>query len=440
MRRRGALSYTVIGATGVALVFACCVAIGVTVSGAARLSESKGVRVGSRAARERPANSVSELRAALAASLTFVPAPGATSVAPDAPIVVKAGAGHLTTVRVTSSSGVAVAGALASSGDEWQSSGSLAYGTVYHVTATVSGALHVRAESTVTFRTLTPSADVTASVFPSEGLSVGVGQPVVLRFSQAITSDAARASLLRHLSVTESRPIIGGWYWFSDRELHFRPKQFWPTGERVTVAWNLTGWNASDGAWGEGRGLTLFTVGHARVSFANLSTDEMTVTDNGRTIATYPISGGKPSDPTMGGVHIVLDRSSVVRMVSSTNGIPVNSPDGYDELVYDDVHISDTGEYVHAAPWSVGSQGHTNVSHGCVNLSPANALAFFAFSRVGDIVLVTGSPRPPVLGDHGVMDWDTSWSSFTPANAIRPTLRRSDVTASTNRSGVITHF
>ena len=139
------------------------------------------------------------------------------------------------------------------------------------------------------------------------------------------------------------------------------------------------------------------------------------VTVNGHAIATYPISGGKPTDPTMNGVHIVLDRESVVRMDSATNGIPVDSPDGYDELVYNDVHISDTGEYVHAAPWSVASQGRMNVSHGCINLSPANALSFFNFSRVGDIVIVTGSTRPPVVGDHGVMDWDTSFSAFTPA-------------------------
>ena len=120
----------------------------------------------------------------------------------------------------------------------------------------------------------------------------------------------------------------------------------------------------------------------------------------------------------MNGVHLVLDRSSVVRMNSATNGVPVNSPDGYDELVYWDVHISDSGEYVHAAPWSADSQGVANVSHGCINLSDANAHAFFDFSRVGDVVLVGGGPRPPAVGDHGVMDWDTAWSDYAPANAL----------------------
>src|SRR5262249_54878366 len=149
-------------------------------------------------------------------------------------------------------------------------------------------------------------------------------------------------------------------------------------------------------------------------SVANLATDQMTVTENGNTIATYPFSGGRTTDPTMNGLHIVMDRESVVRMISSTNGIPVDSPDGYDELVYSDVHISDSGEYVHAPPWSVSSPGHPNVSHGCINLSPTDALKFFAFSRVGDVVWVVGGPRPPEFGDHGVMDWDTAWSEFTP--------------------------
>jgi lipoprotein-anchoring transpeptidase ErfK/SrfK len=211
---------------------------------------------------------------------------------------------------------------------------------------------------------------------------------------------------------------LGGWHWFSDHELHFRPKDYWPANEKITVAWDLRGWNAGAPGWGDGGGVVHFSVGDARVSYADLGKHLMTVSVNGRVVATYPISAGKPSDPTMNGVHLVLDRSSVVRMNSATNGVPVNSADGYDELVYWDVHISDSGEYVHAAPWSVSSQGVSNVSHGCINLSVANAQAYFGFSRIGDVLLVGGGPRPPDAGDHGVMDWDTAWSEFTPANAL----------------------
>jgi lipoprotein-anchoring transpeptidase ErfK/SrfK len=385
------------------IVVACCVAAGVTIGAASRVSELGGPN---------PA----EVRDALAASVEFAPARGATSVAPDQPIVVRGGFGRLVAVHATSAGGAVVAGRLSAASNEWRSRGALAYGTRYNVIATVEGAFRARAVEAMTFRTLTPSVLVDTAVFPWRGLEVGVGEPIVFTLSQPVESDAARQRLLAHLSVTESRPVAGGWHWFSSRELHFRPRTFWPSGEHVTVRWDLRGWNAGGGAWGSEEGTTDFTVGDAHVSIANLVTDEMTVLDNGRTVATYPISGGKPTDPTMGGVHIVLDRSKVVRMVSSTNGVPVNSPDGYDELVYDDVHISDSGEYVHAAPWSVGSQGRTNVSHGCINLSPADAAAFYAFSRFGDVVLVAGSPRPPAAGDHGVMDWSTDWAAFAPAH------------------------
>jgi lipoprotein-anchoring transpeptidase ErfK/SrfK len=418
MRRGRALIFKIVEVIGV-LVLVACVVVGITVTRAARVSEPRSAAERAAAARHLSAKAVAAEQSALKAGITFAPAAGATAAPPDAPIVVTAPAGELTTVHVTSSHGSAVAGERSSAADRWQSTGPLAYGTVYRVTAVVTGRMQVQAESTVTFTTLAPAATVTVSVFPHSGLTLGVGQPVALRFSQSINDAAARASVIRHLSVTESRPVAGGWHWFSNRELHFRPKAAWPTGEQVAVAWDLTGWNAG-GAWGSGNDSVHFAIGDARVSYASLATHQMTVTLNGRTIATYPFSGGKATDPTMNGVHIVLDRQSVVEMNSATNGVPVNSPDGYDELVYNDVHISDTGEYVHAAPWTLSQQGRANVSHGCINLSPADAASYFAFSRVGDIVIVSGGPRPPVIGDHGVMDWDTAWSQWTPAVTATP--------------------
>ena len=355
---------------------------------------------------------------ALASAVHIAPISGTSDFAPDTPVVVDAADGLLAKVRVATTTGAPVTGRITASHTKWQSTESLAYGTTYHVTALVAGSDHARVKLTSSFRTIAPVATVTASVFPTEGLSVGVGQPIVFRFDHDITSAAARSAVLTHLDVIESHPVLGGWHWFSNTELHFRPKDYWPANEKVSVAWDLRGCNTGDSAWGDGQGVVHFSVGDARVSYANLATHLMTVTDNGRVVATFPISGGKASDPTMNGVHLVLDRSSVVRMNSATNGVPVNSADGYDELVYWDVHISDSGEYVHAAPWSVGSQGVSNVSHGCINLNDVNAQLFFGFSRVGDVVLVGGGPRPPSMGDHAVMDWDTDWTGFDPANAL----------------------
>ena len=396
---------------GAIAVLALCMASALALN--AYASSPFGSAYGASTSGMRTAESAS-VRAVLATALTFTPSPSAVDVPLDTPVAVSTATGWLTSVRVTGANGAVLPGTLAASRQSWQANTTLAANTTYQVSAQLSGLQGPRGELTSTFQTLTPVARVGARVFP-DNLTVGVGQPVVVRFDHAITGPPAQAAALRHFHVTASKPVSGGWRWFSPRELHFRPASYWPTGEHVSVSGNLDGWNAGDGMWGAGQPRASFTVGDAHMSVANLATHQMTVTSNGRPVATYPISAGRDKYPTMGGTHIVMDRESVVHMVSSTNGIPVNSPDGYDELVYQDVHISDSGEYVHAAPWSVNAQGNTNVSHGCINLSPADATAFFNFSRIGDVVAVTGGTRPPEHGDHGVMDWSTPWSEWTPA-------------------------
>jgi lipoprotein-anchoring transpeptidase ErfK/SrfK len=387
--------------TGVVATVAACLVIGIVTLGSAdRVSDSHGP-------------TARELEDALAASIRITPSAASVNVHPDEPIVVTSELGRLTDVRVTSPGGP-VQGTWDDAANRWKSHGLLLYGQKYRVQATVTGAANLLAQKTMSFKTLVPSNTVTASVFPTSGLEVGVGQPIVFTFSQDIPK-GARAALERHIIVaTKPKKVVGRWHWFNDHELHYRPQALWPAGTDVTVIWSLPGWHAGDSIWGDGRGATKFSIGKARVSIADLATFKMTVTENGRVVATYPMSGGRPSDPTMGGTHVVMDRQSVVRMNSATNGVPVDSPDGYDELVYSNVHISDSGEYVHAAPWSTGSQGSANVSHGCINLSPENAEQFMDFSRVGDVVIVAGSPRGPEFGDHGVMDWSTPWSEWTP--------------------------
>jgi lipoprotein-anchoring transpeptidase ErfK/SrfK len=290
----------------------------------------------------------------------------------------------------------------------------------YHVTATLVDRFKRSVTTRSSFSTLTPTAWVNVNLLPQSGLTVGVGQPIVLKFTQAVTDPAARERLLSHLDTSLSTPVPVGAYWFSGTELHLRPENFWPSGEEITFSDALDGWDAGGGMWGQGTGIVKFTIGDARISTANLATHQMTVSDNGNVVATYPISAGSTQYPTMTGTHIVLDRVSQIQMVSSTVGIPVNSPGGYDEKVLWDVHVSDSGEYVHAAPWSVSAQGFENVSHGCINLSPTSAQQFFGMSQIGDIVNVVDGPRPPVPGDHGVMDWETPWSSFTPITVSSP--------------------
>ncbi|MDQ2724141.1 MAG: Ig-like domain-containing protein [Actinomycetota bacterium] len=349
----------------------------------------------------------------LIAAVTFNPAGGATQVPPNTPVSVHTTKGKLTLVGLTAGSNPPLSGSLGPDGGSWQVTQGLAGSTAYQLAVEVTGTSGVKATVTETFATMAVPTTMHAAVTPGDGATVGVGSPIVVMFNRSVPT-ANQATVLSHLSVAESQPVPGGWRWFSDRELHFRPQAFWPTGEQITVTTNLDGWDAGNNNWGSGQSTTHVKVGDSHVAVANLSAETMTVSNNGQTVATYAISAGSSRYPTQDGIHIAMDKEPVVHMVSSTVGIPSKGPGGYDEFVYNDVHISDSGEYVHDAPWSEGSQGRSNVSHGCINLGPNDSRSFYNFSQVGDVIEVVGGTRPPDSGDHGVMDWTLDWSQWTP--------------------------
>jgi lipoprotein-anchoring transpeptidase ErfK/SrfK len=148
----------------------------------------------------------------------------------------------------------------------------------------------------------------------------------------------------------------------------------------------------------------------------NANTHRMRVTSNGHTLKVLPVSTGRDKYPTTNGIHFVIEKTQDELMDSATVGIPRDSPDGYYEHVFWSVRISNSGEFVHAAPWSVGSQGHANVSHGCVNLSTADATWFYKQARRGDVVQVVGSPKKPG-NSFGVVDWNLSWAAWLAGSA-----------------------
>ena len=64
--------------------------------------------------------------------------------------------------------------------------------------------------------------------------------------------------------------------------------------------------------------------------------------------------------------------------------------------------VTFSGDYYHDAPWSMGSQGSSNVSHGCVNLSPADAQRYYNLAVPGDPITITGSTKAG--------KWDDGWT------------------------------
>lgn len=338
----------------------------------------------------------------------ITPGDGSTDVRLDSTVTVKVEGGNISSVTVKDANGT-LDGSPGGSPQLWIRKGGLDSAATYTVDVTAAAAGGATTHATATFHTLSASR-LTTWAFPGDGATVGVGMPIKFHFNVPIPDDL-KQGVIDHIAVDATPAQDGGWYWFSDYEAHYRPAKFWQTGTVVSVRAELQGVDAGNGYWGLGSWTESFTVGDAHVSYIDTATHMMHVYDNGNLLYTWPVSTGRPNLQTINGTLVVWGKSQVVMMDSRGLGIPINSPDGYHENVYWDTAISTDGFYVHSAPWSVWAQGHQNVSHGCVNLSPERATTFFGFSIPGDVVIVSNSTRP-ASADDGEGDWQTDFSQF----------------------------
>lgn len=351
--------------------------------------------------------------------VTVAPADGTGDVSPIAPVEISVAEGELAEVSVVDGAGTPVAGDVADTPgdagpDVWTPQAPLAYGTTYTLTATATNTADEETEATSTFTTVTPAAVSTPSVGPLGGQTVGVGMPIRVYFDDPV---ADKAAVERNLVVTSSTPTDGVWSWVNDSEVHFRPSQYWPADIDVRVDANLYGVDFGDGVWGEKNRTVEFSIGARHVSVADASTYTMDVYDGDQLVQSWPMSAGSPDNPSYNGAHVVTDFNRNMIMDSSTYGVPVDSPGGYRTPVEYAVRISDSGEFVHAAPWSVAQQGNTNVSHGCINLSTERAAWFFDFSVPGDVVEVRGSAAGTLASN--IDDWTVPWDEWQAGSALK---------------------
>jgi len=342
-------------------------------------------------------------------TVTSNPAPGSHDVPLGQRLDVAVTNGTLTSIVVTSKSGT-VRGVLPPAATSWASALPLTPTTTYTVKAWLKDVLGRISHEQWAFTTAAPSLEFRAIVSPGDGAVMGVGMPVIVTTNVPIP-DAQRAAFEQRLTVSATPAVNGAWHWFSPTELHWRPVNYWAPGTKVAVTARINGYDAGNGVWGEKDVTVHYSIGDSHISIVNVATHEMTVFDNGKIIKVIPVSTGRDKYPTKGGVHVVSDKTPKTIMDSATVGIPRDSPDGYYETVYWDVRISNSGEFVHAAPWSVGDQGSTNVSHGCVNVSTANAEWFYDYSQVGDVVDVLNSPVQ-LEPTNGIGDWQIPWAQW----------------------------
>lgn len=338
---------------------------------------------------------------------------GAVGVRVDQPIAVTASNGVLGSVTVQKSDGTTVAGELSPDGLTWRTTEKLGYDKQYKLKAEALGLGGV-ARSEVSFQTYSPDGLTMAYPLPNNGDTVGVGQPVAIRFDENIPN---RVAAERAITVTANPPVEGAFYWLNNREVRWRPAQYWKPGTTVDVAVKIYGADLGTGLSGQEDVATRFTIGDAVIATVDDNTKTVTVRVNGEVVKTMPTSMGKNSTPTSNGTYLVGDRFSHIVMDSSTYGVPVNSPNGYRTDVDWATQISYSGIFVHSAPWSVGSQGYTNVSHGCLNVSPSNAVWFFNNTKRGDVVEIVNTVGSTLSGTDGLGDWNIPWPEWRAGNA-----------------------
>lgn len=353
---------------------------------------------------------------ALAASV----APGAVDVAPADPLVVSAAGGRLTSVTVTPTGGAALAGTPDPSGTRWTSP-QLAYGTEYRVQAAgLDEAGRPGAPLDQTFRTVAPEETLEiASIRPTDGQTVGVAMPISITFSGPVTD---RAAVERRVSVETSIPTEGSFRWMSDEQLNWRPKEYWKPGTQVVVNARLFGVDSGGGVFGEEDRAFSFTVGRDQRARGDVNAYTLVLYQDGQEVRSLPASYGRDIYPTQYGVHVAFEKHEIKRMRSDTWGGPGEGQPGfYDQNLPLAVRISNNGEFVHVNPDSVSDQGRRNVSHGCVNLSPANGRFFYDWVQMGDPVEIVGSSRPLTPRDGDIADWTIPWEEYRQGSALGST-------------------
>jgi lipoprotein-anchoring transpeptidase ErfK/SrfK len=287
-------------------------------------------------------------------------------------------------------------GSYAPGSRSWRTRWALAPSRTYQVTATAVDPAGRRTVMASDFRTLRPRRTFSAATVLGAGQTVGVGMPIMINFSRPI---ADRATVERALQIWSSKPVTGAWYWVNSTSVWFRPRHYWPAHTRVRFTAHLAGLQGAPGVYGKSDLTQHFRIGDSLIAVASAATHQMRVWWNGRLAGDWPVSTGRPGMDTPDGRYLSFAKGSPVDMNSASYGVGPGMPGYYNELVYDAVQFTFSGDYVHSAPWSVGEQGVSNVSHGCVNLAPGYAAWFYSHSVLGDPISVVGSPVSGTWGD-----------------------------------------
>ncbi|MEV7540937.1 Ig-like domain-containing protein [Streptomyces sp. NPDC089915] len=331
------------------------------------------------------------------------------------PVKVTIADGKLAQVKVTDGKGGELAGQIAADGKTWTSGRNAAPNTDYKVEAQNTDSQSATAQ----FKTSAADKVNKVSINISKGSTVGVAMPVSLVFDNPVKN---KAEVEKQLKVTTSNNTEGSWGWFKDYSgndrVDWRPKDYWKSGTDVKVEMNLNGVDSGAGGGLFARDYTTeFKIGKDRRMEVSLDTKKMSITEDGQTVKTVPVSAGTPGGQkaSWSGKMVLMAKEGTIRMDSQTVGLG----DAYDKMVDYSMRVTWSGMYVHAAPWNSANFGSANTSSGCVGMSDANAKSVYELVQPGDVLEVvgSGSKGKADLG-NGYGEWNLSWDQWKAKSAL----------------------
>ncbi|MFF8842620.1 Ig-like domain-containing protein [Streptomyces sp. NPDC015127] len=413
-RRKGLMAASaVLG--GVLVLSACNDGGGDKGASSAESSKASQAEVDEAAAKE-----VSKARIAIS------PKNGSTNASINNAAKVTVSDGTLTEVTMTTADGTPVKGTLSSDGTSWQPDGQLQRSTTYKIAATAKDSAGLEAHENASFTTVSPANSFIGNFTPEDGSTVGVGMPVSINFNKPITD---RKAVQSGITVTTSsgQEVVG--HWFNGQRLDFRPEQYWAEGSTVTMKLALDGVEGADGVFGVQQKTVSFTIGRNQVSTVDAATKTMTVTQDGKTVKTIPISAGSPENPTYNGQMVISEKFKETRMNGATVGF--TDDDGKGEYDIKDVphamRLSTSGTFIHGNYWGADSVfGNANTSHGCVGLNDVKGAKdpkqpgawFYNNSIIGDVVIVKNSKDTTIKPDNGLNGWNMDWAQWKAGSAV----------------------
>ncbi|MFI6784816.1 Ig-like domain-containing protein [Micromonospora sp. NPDC050276] len=346
--------------------------------------------------------------------LTLAPADLSRDVPLSAEVVPLVTGGKITTVRLVDDKGALVRTAPREDGTAWVPTVPLQPQRTYTAEVTATGDSGGTTTRTTTFTTMATSTKprVTSTLYFADKQTYGTAMPVTIGFDPPIAR-AARAEVQRRLFVTTNPPQPGAWSWVDDgSQVYYRAPDFWRPGTTISVRAGLEGLPIGKNQVGDADRTATSRIGRQVALEVNNATKQMRVLRDGKLIRKIPVSLGKPSTPTSSGKMVIMEKHQYTTF--DTRGEPNG---GYVVNVRDAQRLTWGGEFIHAAPWSVSDQGHRNVSHGCTNVSPANARWLMGITQIGDLVTFTGT-EVRLQSGNGWTAWNTSWAQFVKGSAL----------------------